>query len=183
VVFITAPAGYGKSTLMAQWSEVDDRPFGWIAIDDADNDPVVFLISLALALDGIETIDDALMYALVAADGEWTTQLVTGITDVILRREVPFVLVLENLHVLDGPSRDVLLPALAAHVPPGSTLALVTRTRLPMPTSRATLGGHAHTLDACDLAMTDTEASTLLAGSGLDLDAELVDVLTERTEG
>src|SRR4051812_45216603 len=56
VVAITAPAGYGKTTLLALWADTDDRPFAWLSIDPQDNDPVVFLTHLAAALDRVDPL-------------------------------------------------------------------------------------------------------------------------------
>jgi LuxR family transcriptional regulator, maltose regulon positive regulatory protein len=56
VVAITAPAGYGKTTLLAEWAERDARPFAWVSVDEADGDPVVFLGHVAVALDRIERV-------------------------------------------------------------------------------------------------------------------------------
>src|SRR4249919_2451600 len=54
IAILTAPAGYGKTTVLAQWAARDSRPFAWISIDDRDNDPIVLLRHLALALHAIE---------------------------------------------------------------------------------------------------------------------------------
>ena len=53
LVTVTAPAGYGKTTLAAQWAERDPRPFAWISVDETDDDAAVLLGRLAAALDGI----------------------------------------------------------------------------------------------------------------------------------
>ena len=57
VVAVTAPAGYGKTTLLAQWAARDKRAFAWVSIDERDNDPVVLLRHLAAAIDKVEALD------------------------------------------------------------------------------------------------------------------------------
>jgi LuxR family maltose regulon positive regulatory protein len=52
-VAVVAPAGYGKTTLLALWAQADDRPFAWLSLDPHDNDPIVLLTHLAVALDRI----------------------------------------------------------------------------------------------------------------------------------
>src|SRR6266576_878165 len=56
IAIMTAPAGYGKTTVLAQWAVRDSRPFAWISIDDRDNDPIVLLRHVALALHAIEPL-------------------------------------------------------------------------------------------------------------------------------
>ena len=58
-MLLTAPAGYGKTTLLAEWAAEDDRPFVWISLDDADNDPALFVASVIDALDEMkETVEN-----------------------------------------------------------------------------------------------------------------------------
>ena len=57
VVSVVAPAGYGKTTLLAQWAERDDRVFAWVSVDEKDNDPKVLLTYLARALDAVQPVD------------------------------------------------------------------------------------------------------------------------------
>ena len=59
LVLLTAPAGYGKTTLLAEWAAEDDRPFVWVRLVDADNDPALFVASVIDALDEMkETVGD-----------------------------------------------------------------------------------------------------------------------------
>ena len=60
VITVAAPPGYGKTTLMAQWAQRTESRVAWLSCDDADNDPVVLLSALAVALDRIGPIDPAI---------------------------------------------------------------------------------------------------------------------------
>ena len=64
VVAVFAGPGYGKTTLIAQWAEADERPFAWVSLDERDNDPVVLLTYIAAALDRVEPIPSAVFEAL-----------------------------------------------------------------------------------------------------------------------
>ena len=64
---MVAPPGYGKTTLMAQWAERIGSRVAWVSCDDGDNDPVVLLSALAVALDRIEPIDPAIFSALASS--------------------------------------------------------------------------------------------------------------------
>src|SRR4051812_23629736 len=64
LVLLVAPSGYGKSTALSQWAGEDDRSFGWVHLDESDNDPVCLLRHIALALHQIHPLDDAVWRAL-----------------------------------------------------------------------------------------------------------------------
>jgi hypothetical protein len=66
VVAVLAPAGYGKSTLLAQWSESDPRHFAWLSIDERDNDPSVLLAYIAFALGGASSLGPDVAEALAS---------------------------------------------------------------------------------------------------------------------
>ena len=69
-----APAGYGKTTLLAQWAAKDVRPFAWVSLDDADNDPVVLLSYIAAALNAVEPVDRRVFRGVAAgSDALWST--------------------------------------------------------------------------------------------------------------
>ena len=57
IVSVVAPAGYGKTTLLAQWAEHNGQAFAWVSVDEADNDPKVLLTYVATALDAVEPVD------------------------------------------------------------------------------------------------------------------------------
>ena len=65
---LTAPAGYGKTTLLAQWSARDRRPFAWVSLDERDNDPIVLLRHLAASVHAIEPLDASTPLSLTAAE-------------------------------------------------------------------------------------------------------------------
>ena len=75
VVAITAPAGYGKTTLLAEWAERDRRPFAWVSVDEADGDPVVFLGHIAVALDRIEPIEPRVLESIASPSGANSTRV------------------------------------------------------------------------------------------------------------
>src|ERR1700759_1758516 len=65
IVSVIAPAGYGKTTLLAQWADASGQEFAWLSLEDADNDPKVLLAGIAKALDAIEPVDKRVFEALV----------------------------------------------------------------------------------------------------------------------
>jgi len=181
-VVIAAPGGYGKSTLAALWADRDDRSFCWITLDDADNDPVVFLTYVVLALDSISPLDSALVEQLTTTSTPWPHML-PRVLDAVTSIADPFVLVVDDAHRLRSSSATEVLAALAGRIPPGSTLACLTRGTMPYPTSRGLLSGHVLRLGVSDLAMDATEATALLVAAGIEPDPLESDALLDQTEG
>ena len=64
VVYVTAPAGYCKTTLMGHWAEADELAFAWVSLDDGDNDPLALLTYIALALNHVEPLGGPVFSAL-----------------------------------------------------------------------------------------------------------------------
>lgn len=181
-VLVVAPAGYGKSTLAALWAAADPRPFGWVVIDEADRDPRVFLTCLAVALADAGAIDDLALAGLLTEPEPWP-ELLPRLVEAVATSPEPFVLVLDDVHRLDGPSATVVLATVASRVAPGSAIVLLTRDRLPFPTRRGEVAGTTLRLDTGDLAMERAEASALLAAAGVDMDGDALRALHEETEG
>src|SRR4051812_46888058 len=96
VVLITAPAGYGKTTLLSQWDDEDRRPFAWLTLDQNDNDPDVVLTYLMLALQRIEPVDPGALAALIGAGEDLAAVTLPRLGRMVARRERPFVLVLDD---------------------------------------------------------------------------------------
>lgn len=174
LVVISAPAGYGKSILAAQWLAADPRPGAWLSLDEADNDPNVLLTYLALAA-GVS--EGPFLDAEAGID-----ELLDLLTRVLATRTTGGILVLDDAHVISGDAAEVLT-TLAVQVPAGSTLAVLTRDAPSFPATRGVLQGTVRRLGADDLAMTPTEAGALLEHSGIAEACDVVEALTDATEG
>ena len=181
-LFIGAPAGYGKSTLLALWAERDERPFAWMTADEGDNDPVVLLTYLALALDSLTPPGFGLVEQVTATEYPWP-EMLASIADAVAAMSTPFVLVVDDVHELEGTSRTKVLSAIARRVPPGSTIALGTRGRRPYPMSRGLLAGQSTEIGVGELSMDGGEAAALLRASGVEATREVADALHDKTEG
>jgi LuxR family transcriptional regulator, maltose regulon positive regulatory protein len=128
IVSVVAPAGYGKTTLLAQWAERDSRAFAWVSVDAADNDPKVLPTYVAEALDAVEPISQRVFDAL-AAPGSSVPGSVSSMT-------LPVVLVLDDVHLLGNSECRAALSVLSDHVPAGSLLALAGRSQPPLRIAR-----------------------------------------------
>jgi LuxR family transcriptional regulator, maltose regulon positive regulatory protein len=181
VISIAAPPGYGKTTLLAQWAERVWPRVAWVSCDDGDNDPVVLLSALAVALDRIEPIDPAVFRAL-ASSGAGIT-VVPRFVSAIASMRLPVSVVLDHIEAVTNKGCLNTIAELALHLPPGWQFALASRAKVPLPTARLRAQGGIVEVGAEDLAMSPQEASWLLAGAGVKPDAASTSELVQRTEG
>ena len=183
MVLVAAPAGYGKTTFLAQWENADERPFAWITLDERYDDPVLLLGSIAAAIDEIEPLDDAVFAPLLSPRPNLWKVVVPRICHALRQCERPFVVVLDDLHTLSNPEALAPLPELAGCLNAGSTLAITSREEPDMPLGRLRTQHRLGEVTARELMMTAAEAADLLEQAGLELDGPTVERLVERTEG
>lgn len=182
VVLVTAPPGYGKSVVVSQWAGEDDRPFAWLTLDAADNDPVVLVTYLLLALHGVEPVDAGFLDAL-DAEGEWDVAVVLPRLRAVLRHRRPFVLVLDDVDALTSSGSLAVLGTLAQALPEGAQLVLVGRTAPPLDWGVLGAGRRLVDFGSEDLRLSHDEGGALVQATGLRLSEAEVDELLRRTEG
>ncbi len=100
---VVAPAGYGKTTLLAGWAEADPRPFAWVALDGRDDDAVVFLRYIAAAIHRVEPLPSDVFDALSGPGGTARATRVARVGAALAAVERPLVLVLDDLHTVGNP--------------------------------------------------------------------------------
>src|SRR6516164_512507 len=96
IVSVVAPAGYGKTTLLAQWAERNGQAFAWVQVDEQDNDPKVLLRYVAEALDAIEPVGDRVFDALASPVSSVPGSVVPRLGSAFASMTVPVVLVLDD---------------------------------------------------------------------------------------
>ena len=167
VVLLSAPAGYGKTTLLALWRHRDERPFAWVSLEAADNDPVALIAAVIAALDPILELDPALSDHLSGPKPPTEDVVLPSLVDACAAGELTFVLVLDDLHFVTERSCHKAIGYLAERLPPGCRVALGTRTdpRLPLGSWRA--HGRLAELRAAELSLADVEAHAVLAAAGV----------------
>ncbi|HSU34282.1 MAG TPA: LuxR C-terminal-related transcriptional regulator [Propionibacteriaceae bacterium] len=181
MVGITAPAGYGKSTLLAEWAEREDRRVAWLSLDRLDDDPSALLSLLASAYAGIsghtELVAD--MRGLgVSALGRAAPRLASAFRT----SPVPFVLILDDLQELRSPACHDVLSVVISGIPRGSQLVAASRSEQPhLPRLRAS--GDAAEIAAGDLALDAAGAEQIFAEAHVDITHDLAVAVTARTEG
>ena len=183
IATVVAPAGYGKTTLLARWAEADPRPFAWVALDGRDDDAVVFLRYIAAAMHRLEPVSSDVFDALSGPGGStWSTR-VPRVGGAIAARERPLVLALDDLHAVANPACLDVLAELSRYVPAGSQIAVASREEPALPLGRWRAQGSVNEIGVGDLRLDEQEAGMLLAEAGVDLDDGEVAELTKRTEG
>jgi LuxR family transcriptional regulator, maltose regulon positive regulatory protein len=183
IIGVVAPAGYGKTTLLAQWAERTGRRVAWVSVDRRDNDPVVLLSYVAVALDRVEPIDPRVFQALAAPSVSVVATVVPRFASAISAMTEPVAVVLDHVELLE--SRECLdaVAELAVQLPAGSQLVVASRRTPSLPVALLRAQGQVVEVGADKLAMDDQEARALLEGAGVELTSAEVAELVGRTEG
>ena len=185
LTLISAPAGFGKSTLVSEWVVNCGRPIAWLSLDENDNDPVRFLVYIISTLQTISPnlgadILDALQSSQVPPINSILTILLNEIS--VIPDDV--ILVLDDYHLTDSKQVDEVLTFLVEHLPPQVHLAITTREDPSLPIPRLRARNQLTEIRAADLRFTPSEAAEFLNQvMGLNLTAEEVNALEIRTEG
>jgi LuxR family maltose regulon positive regulatory protein len=181
VVSIVAPAGYGKTTVLAQWAATKAPRVAWLSVDDRDNDPAVLLTYLAVAVDRVEPIE-ARIFRSLALPGAGVAD-VARLGSAIAAMHRPIAIVLDNAEALVSRECQDMVAELSIRLPAGSQIALASRRELPLPVPRLRANRGIAEIGVTDLAMDEPEARALLEAAGVDVTAADVGALVERTEG
>jgi LuxR family transcriptional regulator, maltose regulon positive regulatory protein len=183
IVSVAAPAGYGKTTLLAQWAERNGRAFAWVSLDEKDNDPKVLLTYVTQALDAVQRVGARVFDALASPVSSVPGSVLPRLGSAFASMTVPVVLVLDDVHLLHNRECQAALSVLADHVPKGSRLVLAGRTDPPLRMARLRAEGRILEIGPADLSLTVGEAGPLLRNAGVALGADEVAALHRRTEG
>jgi LuxR family transcriptional regulator, maltose regulon positive regulatory protein len=188
LTLVSAPAGFGKTTLLAQWLAESDMPVAWLSLEPGDSEPVRFLSYLIAALQTLDPHLGAEALTLLQmprpAAVETVLTLLTNDVGSHGRDEGDFVLVLDDYHALDATPIDQALTYLVEHLPPHMHLVIATREDPPLPLARLRARGHLTEVRATDLRFTPSEAAEFLSQAmGLSLEAQDIARLATRTEG
>ena len=183
VVAILAAAGYGKTTLLSEWSHADSRAVAWVSLDGADNDPVALLSHVAVALDRIQPLAPTVFSALASRRGSAMSTVLPRLGSALAAMTTPVVLLLDDVQSLVEHACLDAIVELAQRLPPGSQLAVTSRSVPGLPLARWRANGVLVEVDASDLALDAVEARTLLRNAGVGLPDEAVAELIRRTEG
>jgi len=185
LALISAPAGFGKTTLVSQWLAGCGRQAAWLSLDSEENDLARFLTYLIAALQTLEaTIGAGVLGALNSPQPPPLDSIVTTLLNDITTISDEFILVLDDYHLLDSQAVDQALTSLVKHLPSQMRLVILTREDPQLPLARLRARDQLTELRAADLRFTPAEAATFLNQvMGLSLSAGDIAALEQRTEG
>jgi LuxR family maltose regulon positive regulatory protein len=186
LTLVSAPAGFGKTTLLAQWLVESGMPAAWLSLGAEDNDPTRFLSYVIAALQALDAEIGTTALGMLRTPQPPSPEAVLAVlvNDMVDRGGRDFVLVLDDYHVITAEPIHRGIAFLLEHLPPQMHLVLATRADPPVSLTRLRAGGHLTEFRAADLRFGAAEASAFLrAVMGLDLPAEAIATLERRTEG
>ncbi|MET0418827.1 MAG: LuxR C-terminal-related transcriptional regulator, partial [Actinoplanes sp.] len=179
---MTAPAGYGKTTLLTQWALAEDRPVVWVSLNRFDDDPGPLITLLASAFSGAvrgyaDLVADVSGLG-ISALGRAAPRLAAA----LWASPTPFVLMLDDLHELASASCHDVLEVVISGIPPGSQLISASRSEQPH-VARLRAAGDVHEFVASDLALDAGGAEEIFASAHVRVSPEVAAAVTARTEG
>jgi LuxR family maltose regulon positive regulatory protein len=185
LTLVSAAAGFGKTTLIAEWLGGIQRPFAWLSLDEGDNDPIRFVTHLVGALQQVdESIGQDALNLLGSPQSPRVQTVATLLVNDIAAVPESFVLVLDDYHLIHADSIHEGTAFLLDHQPGQLHLVLVTRQDPPLPLPRFRVRGQMLEVGEEDLRFTADEAGAFLTTSvRQDMDSHIVHALEARTEG
>ncbi len=188
LTLVSAPAGFGKTTLLSEWQRMHssyEYPIAWVALDEDDNNPTRFLSYFVAALQTvIEDVGYAALASLRSPQPPPIESLLTALINEIAAIPEDFALVLDDYHLMEAEPVHDAVTFLLDHLPSRMHLVIASRTDPPLPLSRLRARGQMTEIRADDLRFTSEEAAAFLEDMmGLNLSAEDVGALEKRTEG
>ncbi len=185
LLLISAPPGFGKTTVMREFIAAADQPAAWLSLDPADNDPPRFWRYVLGALQTLspQLADEALTLLQTTPDPPLEL-IATLILNAIAEQLPAFTLVLDDYHQIETTAIHTSLAYFIEHLPPNMRLALLTRSDPPLPLARLRARRQVVELRVNDLRFEVDEAAAFLRQTaGLDLPSSDVAAMEQRTEG
>ncbi len=187
LTLVSAPAGFGKTTLLAEWVEQspdDDRTVAWLSLDPTDSEPASFWTYVVTALRTVMPGKFSSALELLTSSPFPTEHLITTLLNELAAAPGEVCLVLDDYHLVDSHDVSEGVAFFLQHLPPHMHVVLSTRADPDLPLSRWRARGELVEIRAADLRFTSDEVATYLNDvTGLSLASSDVAALEERTEG
>ncbi|OBI22475.1 helix-turn-helix transcriptional regulator [Mycobacterium sp. E2327] len=186
LTLLSAPAGWGKTTLLAQWvlGADEDQRFGWLSLDSSDNDPVWFWMYVIAALQKISPGVGIRAVELLAMGADPVQVVLPTLLNDLDTVDGPMALILDDYHLVVSRAVHEQLAFFITRMPADLHLVLATRSDPMLPLARLRASGDLAEMRTDDLRFGPDEAVHLLNGVlGLDLADEDIQLLHRRTEG
>lgn len=183
LTLVSAPAGFGKTTVVGDWLRAVERHAAWLALDERDNDPARFWRYVGGAFErGDPTLGDTVTRLL--RDNAGLESQLTALINALVLSPTEHLLILDDYHVITAPAIHEALAFLIDHAPPNLHLILMSRADPPLPLPRLRVRRQLAEIRTDDLRFTPAEALAFLHdGMRLPITAAEVAALTDRSEG
>lgn len=185
LTLISAPAGFGKTTLISEWISTCGKPVAWLSLDEADSDLLRFISYLIAAMQPIkEGLGEGLLAEHQSPHAAVIELVLTPLLNEIAAIPNDFFFVLDDYHLVEATLIDEAVAFLIEHLPPQMHLVIATREDPQLPLPRLRVRNQLSELRATNLRFTPAEAAEFLNRvMGLNLSAENIAALETRTEG
>ena len=186
LTLVSAPAGFGKTTLLAQWLAASGTPVAWLSLEPEDNDHIRFLTYLVAALQTVDArLGTTALELLRSPQPPPLETVVALLTNDLLRSTAgDIILVLDDYHVITAEPIHRAMVFLLEHLPPQLHLVLASRADPPLPLARLRARGQLTEVRVAELRLSTAETETFLQEvMGLQLPSDAVAALERHTEG
>jgi LuxR family maltose regulon positive regulatory protein len=190
LTLLSAPAGFGKTTLLSEWARNSDRPFAWLSLDESDNDPARFLAYLVASIQSVQVgvgqigMGESAFSILQSPRATSIESFLIDLINEITTLPDPIILVLDDYHAIEAQAIHDALTFLIRHLSPQMNLVIAGRIDPPLPVAVLRAEGRLTELREPNLRFTTEEANTFLNQlTGLELSDHDVSALEARTEG
>jgi len=185
LTLISAPAGYGKTTLVSEWVGKSEILTTWLSLDQSDNNITRFLSYLIAALQGAHSEIGAEIQPILDSETHLPIEyLLTVLANDIVHSGKRFALVLDDYHVICEIKIHQAIDFLIDHIPPNLHLVIISRSDPPMPLGRLRVRREMVEIHEADLMFSEDEAATFLNDiMGLSISKDDIQKLEARTEG
>ncbi len=182
---LSAPAGWGKSNILAEWASTTDMNVAWVALDEGDNDPTRYFRALVAALDNVYPLQLDDVFAMLRSPNPAIDDNIDAVLMSCLERfPASTAIVFDDFHVLHGREFLRSFGRILELLPPTVHIIVATRGELRLPLARLRSAGAVTTFRSTDLAFSVPEARHVLGNlAGAPLDDDDLELLVERTEG
>jgi LuxR family maltose regulon positive regulatory protein len=184
LILVSAPAGFGKTTLLAEWCAEHPEVVAWLSLDRGDNDPARFWRHVAAAVDRVHPGTAERAEGMLGPGSGSLDGVVTALINEVAGDGSELIAVLDDYHVIEHPRVHASMAFLLEHLPPGMQVVIASRSDPPLPLPRIRVSGRLTEVRAADLRFTRGETVELLRETvGTATADESAGALTDRTEG
>ncbi len=181
---VIAPAGFGKTIVVAQWIERANWPVAWFSIDGFDNNPRSFWNYVVAALSPIlQGLEERFSQFFRATNSVALENVITALIDEFIQYAADFILVLDDYHFVEEIAIHESLSLLIKYLPANAHLIIISRSQLPFSSVRLQTGGQVKEIRVSDLQFTADEIAELCQVRGIPLSSEGLHELESQTEG